>query len=177
MTRVRSYLSLGSNLGDRVSTLADAIERIAALPGTSVVPGSSIYETEPAYHDDQPPFANMVIEIETDLDPGELYAHTAMIESDLGRIREFPNAPRTLDIDILLYGDEVSSSVFGTLEIPHPRMRERAFVMVPLLEIAPRISAPDGLPYDVLEARVGACTGIVSAREDVPVSCYTARPS
>lgn len=177
MTRVRSFLSLGSNLGDRVSTLAAAIEKIAALPETSVVRGSSIYETEPAYHDDQPPFANMVIEIETDLDPGELYAHTAMIESDLGRVREFPNAPRTLDIDILLHGDESSRSVFGSLEIPHPRMRERAFVMVPLLEIAPDLADPDGVPYDLEHAKLGACTGIVSDREDVPVTCYTARPS
>ena len=177
MTRTRSYLSLGSNLGDRVTTLASAIEKIAALPGTSVVTGSSIYETEPAYYDDQPAFANMVIEIETDLGPGDLYAHLAMIESDLGRVREFPNAPRTLDIDILLYGDEVSHKLHGSLEIPHPRMRERAFVMVPLLEIAPDITDPLGETYDLSDARIGACTGIVAGRESVPVNCYTARPS
>lgn len=169
------YLALGSNLGDRVATLKEALARIATIPETQIRAASSIYDTVPAYHDDQPAFANMVIRIETGLDPIELFTRLTMIESDLGRRREFPNSPRTLDIDILLYGDQVIES--DLLVVPHRRMRERDFVFTPLSEIAPGLVLPDGRPLDRDDVTVGQCVGVLADAGSIPLTCYTSIPS
>lgn len=128
------YLSLGSNLGDREANLRAAIEH---LPVLRVSP---IYETEPVDYTDQPWFLNLVAEIETDLSPLELLATTSRIEKELGRVRDIPKGPRTIDIDILLCGDAVVDEPH--LQIPHPRMAERRFVLAPLADLAPNLKHP-----------------------------------
>jgi 2-amino-4-hydroxy-6-hydroxymethyldihydropteridine diphosphokinase len=132
MTRV--YLSLGSNVGDREANLRAAIER---LPVLRISP---IYETEPVDYTDQPWFLNLVVEAETDLSPHDLLAATSRIEQELGRVRDIPKGPRTIDIDILLYGDEVVNEPI--LQIPHPRMAERRFVLAPLADLVPDLRHP-----------------------------------
>lgn len=132
------YLSLGSNLGDRGSNLDKALEFLTQRLTVNKV--SALYETEPVGNTDQPPFLNMVCEVSTRLEPIGLLTLVKGIESKLGRIPGGVNAPRPIDIDILLYG----SQVIGTpnLVIPHPRLNERAFVLVPLVEIAPSVVHP-----------------------------------
>lgn len=133
------YLSLGSNIGDRESNLQAAIDRLPAA-GIRALRVSPIYETEPVDYTDQRWFLNLVIEAETGLLPLQLLSATARIERDLGRIRAVPKGPRTLDIDILLYGNAVVQT--PTLEIPHPRMAERRFVLAPLADLAPDLRHP-----------------------------------
>jgi 2-amino-4-hydroxy-6-hydroxymethyldihydropteridine diphosphokinase len=128
------YLSLGSNIGDREANLEAAIERLTP------VRRSSIYETEPVDYLNQRWFLNLVIEIETGLFPMQLLSWTQRIERELGRVRGVPKGPRTLDIDILLYGDAVVRT--PKLEIPHPRIAERRFVLAPLAELAPELRHP-----------------------------------
>ncbi len=135
------YLSMGSNVGDRRATLAAALGRLEA-GGVRIVRRSSIYETEPLGLVEQPWFLNLVIEAETELSPGALLALTHQVESALGRTREVRWGPRTVDIDILLYGTRVIST--PDLEIPHPRLPERRFVLQPLVEIRPDLVLPDG---------------------------------
>jgi len=133
------YLSLGSNLGDRAANLRSAIGFLPAAK-TAVSKVSSFYETEPVDFHEQPWFLNCVVEGLTELGPHELLRALLEIESRMGRMREFPKGPRLIDIDILLYGD----IAIGTpdLEIPHPRMLERKFVLAPLAEIAPSLRYP-----------------------------------
>ncbi|HYL74685.1 MAG TPA: 2-amino-4-hydroxy-6-hydroxymethyldihydropteridine diphosphokinase [Bryobacteraceae bacterium] len=133
------YLSLGSNLGDREAHLAQAMERLEAA-GIRIVRHSSIYETEPQDRRDQPWFLNMVLEVETDLAPLDLLAQTQKIEKELGRERTVPQGPRTIDIDILFYGSSVIST--PELEIPHPRLAVRRFVLEPLAELSPNLVHP-----------------------------------
>ena len=135
-----AYLALGSNLGDRRANLAAAVEHLAA-PDLRITRASSIYETEPRDVPDQPWFLNQVIEIETDLFPRQLLARTQKIERELGRKRGgVAKGPRVIDLDILLFGDVTVST--AELEIPHPRMFERRFVLEPLAEIAPELRHP-----------------------------------
>ena len=134
----RVYLSLGSNVGDREGHLRAALDRFP--PQIRVLRASALYETAPVEFTAQPWFLNQVIEGETALSPAGLLSHTAAIERDLGRTREIPKGPRTLDIDILLYNDAVVHT--ATLEIPHPRMTERRFVLVPLAGLAPDLRHP-----------------------------------
>jgi 2-amino-4-hydroxy-6-hydroxymethyldihydropteridine diphosphokinase len=134
------YLSLGSNLGDRQAALKEAI---AALPhgGVTVINRSSIYETEPQDLRDQPWFLNQVVEVRTRLFPRQLLASTQRIERQLGRIRSrVSRGPRVIDIDVLLFGLAIVST--PDLEIPHPRMLDRRFVLEPLVEIAPTLRHP-----------------------------------
>jgi 2-amino-4-hydroxy-6-hydroxymethyldihydropteridine diphosphokinase len=133
------YLSLGSNLGDREAHLRAAIERLAALE-VRVLRTSPVYETEPVDFTHQSWFLNLVVEAETGLFPMHLLSRIAKIERALGRIRTVPKGPRTIDIDILLYGQAVVRS--ATLEIPHPRMAERRFVLAPLADLAPGLRHP-----------------------------------
>jgi 2-amino-4-hydroxy-6-hydroxymethyldihydropteridine diphosphokinase len=133
------YLSLGSNIGDRAANLHAAIERLAA-PRLSILRVSPIYETEPVDYTDQRWFLNLVVEAETTLFPMQLLARTGKIERDLGRVRTVPKGPRTIDIDILLYGNAVVHSAM--LEIPHPRMAQRRFVLAPLADLAPDLRHP-----------------------------------
>ncbi len=129
----RAFLSLGSNLGERESSLAAARAALAALPGTAVVATSRIYETEPQERQDQPAFLNQVVAIATALDPLDLLHECQRIEHEHGRRREVRFGPRTLDIDILLFQDVESDD--PELTLPHPRMVRRAFVLVPLGEV------------------------------------------
>ena len=133
------YLSLGSNLGDREANLRAAIERLEA-PDVRVVRTSPVYETEPVDYTGQRWFLNLAVEAETSLSPMELLARIGKIERALGRVRTVAKGPRTIDIDILLYGDAVVRS--ATLEIPHPRMAERRFVLAPLADLAPGLRHP-----------------------------------
>jgi 2-amino-4-hydroxy-6-hydroxymethyldihydropteridine diphosphokinase len=124
---------MGANLGDRAATLREAVRRLGELGRVAAV--SSLYETEPVGFREQPSFLNAVLALETDRSPAELLHALIAIERDLGRVRTFRNAPRTLDLDILLIDDVVLHS--KDLTIPHSRMHERAFVLAPLAEIAP----------------------------------------
>lgn len=134
------FLGLGSNLGDRAENLHEAKIRIGESIG-KIVSESSVYETEPWGFESKDEFLNMVLCIETDLSPSGLLGRILMIESQLGRVRyETRNASRNIDVDILMYNDEI---IDGTsLQIPHPRMHDRRFVMAPLSEIAPDIIHP-----------------------------------
>lgn len=131
---VTAYLGLGSNIGDRISNIKDAIGRLIELDGTYVMSVSSLYETKPVGYIDQPDFINCVVKIETEYDPYQLLEAIQNIEKNMGRTRNIRWGPRIIDIDILLYGDTKVQA--DDLEIPHPRMMERSFVLAPLLEIA-----------------------------------------
>lgn len=133
------YLGLGSNLGDRKQNLAQALELISQQAEIEQV--SSIYETEPVGFREQPLFLNAVCCVSTKLNPGELLKLAKGIEATLGRMPSFPNAPRPIDIDILFYGGRVIKS--QDLIIPHPHLTQRAFVLVPLAEIAPELTHPE----------------------------------
>jgi 2-amino-4-hydroxy-6-hydroxymethyldihydropteridine diphosphokinase len=133
------YLGLGSNVGDREKNLADALEQLAD-PNFRITRVSSIYETEPIGFTAQRFFLNLVAEAETDLFPMQLLSRTLKIERSLGRVRTVKNGPRTIDIDILLYGKTVIRR--AALEVPHPRIAERRFVLAPLAELAPDLRHP-----------------------------------
>lgn len=134
-----AYLSLGSNLGDRLANLQAALHALQS-PELSVVRVSSVYETEPRDVTAQPWFLNAVAEIETTLHPRILLSRTQRVERQLGRRRAVPRGPRLIDIDILLYERAVIES--AELLVPHPRMAERRFVLEPLAELATRLRHP-----------------------------------
>lgn len=133
------YLSLGSNIGDREANLRQAIEKLNAS-GVRVLRVSPTYETEPVDVTDQRWFFNLVVEAQTGLLPLQLLAHAARIERTMGRIRTRAKGPRIIDIDILLYGVVMIKT--PALEIPHPRMQERRFVLAPLADLAPELRHP-----------------------------------
>ena len=137
--RTIAYIGIGANLGDARATVDDALSRLAALPATTLLRRSSNYRSAPldAAGDD---FINAVACVDTRLAAADLLAALHAIERAHGRERPYRNAPRTLDLDILLYGDALID--LPALRVPHPRMHERAFVLVPLLEIAPDIQVP-----------------------------------
>ena len=132
------YLALGSNLGDRVANLENA--RKALAPKVTLIRESPIYVTPPWGYTDQPDFLNQVIEVETLLHPIPLLHKLKEIEADMGREATFRNGPRIIDLDILFYGQEVYKGEL--LQIPHPRLQERAFVLVPLNDLAPDFVHP-----------------------------------
>lgn len=136
-----AFIALGSNIGNRYDYLLNAIEHLAKHPNIQLVNISSIYETDPVGYEEQDLFLNMVTEIQTDMDAHELLDFCLNVELELGRKREIAWGPRTIDLDILLYNQENISS--EKLIIPHPRMRERNFVMIPLSEIRPDIIIPN----------------------------------
>ncbi len=132
----RALVALGSNVGDRRRTLERALEELCRLPGTCVVERSSFHETAPVGGPPgQGPFLNAVAEVETRLSPRELLDGLLEIEKALGRVRTVRNGPRTIDLDLILFGDVVTEE--PGLQVPHPRFRERAFVLEPLAEVAP----------------------------------------
>lgn len=133
------YVGIGSNLADPVRQVSAALRELDVLPHTRLVKQSSLYRSAPVGHDEQPDFVNAVAQLETALPAERLLAELHEIEARHGRTRSFPNAPRTLDLDLLLYGDAVLA--LSALTVPHPRMHERAFVLKPLLEIAPQLRA------------------------------------
>jgi 2-amino-4-hydroxy-6-hydroxymethyldihydropteridine diphosphokinase len=157
VTRVAIYLALGSNLGDRMSNLTSAVERLSQKVNIKRV--SSVYETEPVSYKEQPLYLNAVLSAVTELAPFELLNFVKSIESDLGRQPSFRNAPRTIDIDILFYGGRVIET--PELIIPHPDIAERAFVLVPLAEIAPKLVHP------VLQKRVSELLAVVEGVDGV----------
>lgn len=131
---VRAYVALGANLGDARATVLAAMQSMADLPFTQVTCRSALYRSAPVQAQG-PDFINAVVAVDTALNAPELLSKLQQIEDRAGRVRPYPNAPRTLDLDLLLYGSAHVSS--GNLTVPHPRMRERAFVLLPLAEIAP----------------------------------------
>jgi 2-amino-4-hydroxy-6-hydroxymethyldihydropteridine diphosphokinase len=128
---------MGSNLEQPENQVRQAFDELDRLPHTRVVRKSSLYRTAPIGHEAQPDFINAVAQLETGLPAERLLAEMQGIEKSHGRERSFKNAPRTLDLDLLLFGDAKMSS--PQLTVPHPRMHERAFVLKPLLEIAPQL--------------------------------------
>lgn len=138
-----AYVGLGSNLGDREATLRAAVERLALLPGTRVVRVSSLHETAPAGGPPgQPPYLNAAARLETALGARRLLDELLAVERALGRVRgPERNGPRTIDLDLLLYADEIVREGESCV-VPHPRLAERAFVLAPLAEIAPRVVVP-----------------------------------
>lgn len=136
----RAYVAFGANLGDPAAAFALALERIASLPGTRVVAQSALYRTAPIGVAGQPDYINAVIAVDTALAPRALLDALLAIEHEGGRTRDYHQAPRTMDLDLLLHGDSVVSE--PGLELPHPRMHQRAFVLKPLAEIAPAAMIP-----------------------------------
>jgi len=136
----RCFIALGANLGDPVATVKAAILALRELPQTEFIAASSLYRTAPVGLKHQPDFINAVVELIA-VSPAPTFLESLFgIEARFGRQRSVKNAPRTLDLDLLLYGDEVSND--PQLTLPHPRMHERAFVLAPLAEIAPRLTIP-----------------------------------
>jgi 2-amino-4-hydroxy-6-hydroxymethyldihydropteridine diphosphokinase len=151
---MRAFIGLGSNMGDRAENMRNAIRGFAATPGIDVIQVSSMYETEPVGGPAQPDYLNAVVEINTLLGHRALFDACMTLENALGRDRgnEERWGPRAIDIDLLSMGDIVVSD--PDLEIPHPRLAERAFVLVPLSEIAPYVSLPGLGKVHELEERL-----------------------
>lgn len=147
------HIGIGANLGDARETVAQAIALIGKLPDTQLAAASSLFSTAPidAGGND---YVNAVVKIITRLQPMELLQALQGLEQDFGRLRPYRNAPRTLDLDILLYGDRVIST--EALDVPHPRMTQRAFVLIPLLEIDPFITIPKQGPAHSFVTAVAA---------------------
>jgi 2-amino-4-hydroxy-6-hydroxymethyldihydropteridine diphosphokinase len=139
-----AWLSLGSNQGDRLQHLREAVRRLNT-PQVRVVRCASVYETEPVGYDTlQPLYLNTAVQVYTVLEPFALLEHVMAVEQAGGRVRTHYGSPRTIDIDVVLYeGVQMHTE---ELTLPHPRMHERAFVLLPLLEIAPDLTLPDGTP-------------------------------
>lgn len=135
---MRYYIGLGANLGNQVETLRQAVTELSKLGTITAVAG--LYRSAPVGYTDQPWFYNSVVELDSDLEPLELLHECQRIETELGRVRTIRFGPRTLDIDLLLTGEQVLDT--PELQIPHPRMHQRRFVLVPLSEIAPELVHP-----------------------------------
>jgi len=140
----KAYVGLGANLGDREATIRRAVELLAARPGIAVAAVSTLRETDPVGYADQPRFLNGVAALEIALSPRALLDRLLAVEQELGRVRaEGPRfGPRTIDLDLLLYGDEVVDE--PGLVVPHPRLVGRRFVLEPLHELDPELTLPDG---------------------------------
>ena len=146
-----AYVGIGANLGDARANVDDAVVRLAGLPHTRLLGASGSYRTAPI-DSSGPDYINAVARLDTELDPHSLLAELQGIEQAHGRERPYRNAPRTLDLDLLLYGSEAIDT--PTLSVPHPRMLERAFVLAPLLEIAPDAHIPGRGPAREFAAAV-----------------------
>jgi 2-amino-4-hydroxy-6-hydroxymethyldihydropteridine diphosphokinase len=148
------YLGLGSNVGDRLAHLRRAVGKLAMTAGIQVTKLSSVYETEPVGVTDQGWFLNAAVELHTTLPAEALLEHTQGIERDLGRVVTQRWGPRIIDLDILLYGNARVKT--ATLEIPHPEIGNRAFVMIPLLELDSDLALPDGTGISTCLARLSS---------------------
>lgn len=137
--QVQAYIGVGANLGDARRQVQDAIAQLHSLPETRFSTQSSLFRSAPIDADGDD-YVNAVVQLETRLPAEDLLLALQAIEHDFGRQRSYVNAPRTLDLDLLLYGDQTIAST--TLQVPHPRMTQRAFVLIPLLQIDPLIQIP-----------------------------------
>jgi 2-amino-4-hydroxy-6-hydroxymethyldihydropteridine diphosphokinase len=159
----RAHVALGSNLGDRMATLDAAVRALDADERTHVMAVSRVYESKPVGGPEQGPYLNAVAVLETDRDPHSLLDLLLLTEDRLGRVRAERWGPRTADLDLILYdGPPVSSP---DLTVPHPRARERAFVLVPLMEVDPYASFPDGETAAEALVRLGPVRGVVPVGE------------
>jgi 2-amino-4-hydroxy-6-hydroxymethyldihydropteridine diphosphokinase len=142
MRMARAFVGIGANLGDREGTIRQALERLAGRPGVDVVAVSTLRETDPVGYLDQPRFLNGAVELRTELPPRALLETLLDVERELGRIRgDGPRfGPRPIDLDLLLYGDEVAEE--AGLVLPHPRLHERRFALEPLAELDPSLAVP-----------------------------------
>lgn len=147
---IRAAVALGANLGDAPAMVLAAFERLAALPQSRLLAASPRYRTAPVGYADQPDFINAAALLETALSPHELLRALLVVERDCGRERSFRNAPRTLDLDLLVYGELQLDD--AELTLPHPRLAERAFVLGPLADIAPALVVPGAGRVDALLA-------------------------
>ena len=152
-----AFIGVGSNLADPLEQVRQALMELESIPGTRVTARSSLYRTSPVGYLEQPDFINAVASVQTTLKPQALLAALLAIENRHGRRRAMRNAPRTLDLDLLLYGEEVFDQ--DGLTLPHPRLHERAFVLAPLAEIAPEAVVPGMGRLQDLLARVD-CNGV-----------------
>ncbi len=161
---VIAYVGLGANLGDPVQAIAEALHALGQLPDTELTRSSSLYRSAPVGYAAQPSFVNAVAELRTALPARQLLEHLLALEDSAGRRRSFPSAPRTLDLDLLLYGEERIQE--PDLSVPHPRMHERRFVLEPLVEIAPECAIPgNGLAAERLaEVSAQSVTRMQAAR-------------
>ena len=150
----RAFVGLGSNLGDREATILRALARLQDEPELRLVRVSSLRETEPVGYVDQPQFLNGVAELETELPARDLLTRLLAIERELGRTRGEgpPLGPRTIDLDLLLYGEDTIAE--AGLQVPHPRMHERRFVLEPLAEVAPDLVIPGHGSVETLVAEL-----------------------
>ena len=164
MTSITAYIGLGANLNDPAAQIAQAFDELARIAGTRLVLRSSLYASAPVGYVDQPDFINAVAQIETMLAPRALLAALLEIEQRHGRERGFRNAPRTLDLDLLLYG--AAHFHEDHLSLPHPRLTERAFVLLPLTEIAPDLVVPGR----------GRATDWIASCADQPVTRLLPQP-
>jgi 2-amino-4-hydroxy-6-hydroxymethyldihydropteridine diphosphokinase len=155
---VTAYLGLGANLGDRLGNLQRAADLLSKQPGVTVMRSSRVYETEPVGGPPQPPFLNAVLEISTELSPGELLWACGGIENEMGRVRVVHWGPRPIDIDILTYDDTTIDEV--DLQVPHPRMHERGFVLAPLAELAEDPPLPGGRHLAEVRLEPGVVEGV-----------------
>ena len=160
------YLGLGSNIGNRLASLRSAARQLHAQ--VTITQVSSVYETEPVGYTEQPWFLNAVLEGFTELSPTELLRLALDVEIAHGRVRPFPNAPRTIDIDILLFGNE--KVVTPALTIPHPRLTERGFTLCPLTEIAPLLEHP--ISGQTMESILAMATGLEETRHYADQNWY-----
>ena len=138
--RVDAFIGLGANLGDRRQTIDNALQALDNLSGTDLVAVSDLYETAACFVEDQPDFLNGCAHLKTSLPAPELMDHLLAIEQELGRVRTIQNGPRTIDLDLLLYGQEVIDD--EGLTVPHPDMHNREFVLRPLSDIAAQVTHP-----------------------------------
>lgn len=146
---ITAYIAVGSNLGDPVAQAELAIKALEGIPGTHVLKASSLYSSTPMGPQNQPDYINAVVKIETELAPIDLLDNTQKIELEQGRVRKDERwGPRTLDLDILLYGEQIIDE--PRLTVPHYGMKEREFVLYPLQEIEPNLTLPDGSTLESL---------------------------
>lgn len=153
-----AFLGLGSNEGDRLDHLQAAVNLLHAEPGVHVDAVSSVYETDPVGGPEQDPYLNLAVRIATRLSPRSLLRRCAEVERRLGRVRTVRWGPRIIDVDILLYGRRTVST--RRLQVPHPRLADRPFALIPLIEVGPGMTYPDGTTLTALLARLAPVEGV-----------------
>lgn len=144
------YLGLGANLGQRARQLAEALAALSWQPEVELVDVSPVYESVPEGGVDQPPYLNLVVQVRAWCAPERMLALCLEVENHLGRQRPYPGAPRAIDLDLLLFGDEIRQT--ETLTLPHPRLLQRPFVLVPLADLAPELQVAGSAPVGELAA-------------------------